>query len=235
MAEFPDDDALIRNQLEYYRQRASEYDEWFLRKGRYERGNEHRRRWFAEVKLVREALAEAGPAGTILELACGTGLWTELLVREATSLLAVDGSLEMLRINKERVADARVNYLEAELFEWQPEGVFDFIFFGFWLSHIPRSKLDSFWQKVSDALVPSGRIFFVDSAFTQESTARNHAAVGKSGRAVRMLNDGREFEIVKEFYDPGELERDLDRRGWCGYVRASGEFSIYGCLSRHSS
>jgi demethylmenaquinone methyltransferase/2-methoxy-6-polyprenyl-1,4-benzoquinol methylase len=235
MREVPDDDTILRTQLEYYRRRAPEYDEWFLRQGRYDRGEEHRRRWFAEVASVREALAEAGPAGAILELACGTGLWTELLVREATSLLAVDGSEAMLKINEERVADTRIHYLKADLFDWQPDRVFDFIFFGFWLSHVPRSKLDSFWQLVSNALTPAGKVFFIDSAFTQESTARDHDAVGRGGRVTRKLNDGRQFEIVKEFYAPRELERDLRKRGWSGYVRATGEFFIYGSLTRQPS
>lgn len=50
------DDAIIRQQVEYYRARAAEYDEWFLRQGRYDRGPEQRADWEREVAHVRAAL-----------------------------------------------------------------------------------------------------------------------------------------------------------------------------------
>jgi demethylmenaquinone methyltransferase/2-methoxy-6-polyprenyl-1,4-benzoquinol methylase len=68
------DDGLLEGQLGYYRARAEEYDEWFLRTGRYDRGSEWNRRWFLELERVRQELDRFGPAGRVLELACGTGL-----------------------------------------------------------------------------------------------------------------------------------------------------------------
>ena len=49
-------DDLLRQQIEYYRERASEYDEWFLRQGRYDRGPERNAQWFAEIGEVSCAL-----------------------------------------------------------------------------------------------------------------------------------------------------------------------------------
>lgn len=37
-----DEPKLLAEQLAYYRARAGEYDQWFLREGRYDRGPEHR-------------------------------------------------------------------------------------------------------------------------------------------------------------------------------------------------
>ncbi|HEX6751512.1 MAG TPA: class I SAM-dependent methyltransferase, partial [Longimicrobium sp.] len=87
---------LIEQQKEYYRARAGEYDEWFERTGRYDRGPDHRARWFAEVEEVRAALERFRPAGRVLELACGTGWWTEQLLRWADEVTAVDASDEVL-------------------------------------------------------------------------------------------------------------------------------------------
>jgi hypothetical protein len=39
---------ILQEQVQYYRERASEYDEWFFRQGRYDRGEEHRQQWFSE-------------------------------------------------------------------------------------------------------------------------------------------------------------------------------------------
>ncbi len=69
-----EDRRLLDEQLAYYRARSGEYDEWFLREGRYDRGPEQRAEWFKEVAEVEAALHAAGPRGNVLELACGTGL-----------------------------------------------------------------------------------------------------------------------------------------------------------------
>ena len=53
---------ILAEQIAYYRARASEYDEWFLRRGRYDRGDEHRRVWFNEVSTVRSALDKEDPS-----------------------------------------------------------------------------------------------------------------------------------------------------------------------------
>jgi len=45
------------------------------------------------------------------------------------------------------------------------------------------------------------------------------------------LNDGREFSVVKVFYEPEILERRLIDLGWRGYVRASGRFFLYGSMT----
>lgn len=98
------DRVLLDEQISYYRARAWEYDEWFHRRGRYDRGEPHRRAWFAEVEQVEAALREARPRGRVLELACGTGIWTRRLVELAKDVTALDASPEVMRINRERVA-----------------------------------------------------------------------------------------------------------------------------------
>jgi ubiquinone/menaquinone biosynthesis C-methylase UbiE len=227
-----DDESLVKQQIEYYRARASEYDEWVFRKGRYDRGDEHRKQWFDELDIVHKALESSHPGGNILELACGTGIWTERLAPAACRLVAVDVSSEMLDINRRRVNDKRVKYLKADLFSWKPSESFDYIFFGFWLSHIPSSRFDDFWYMINEVLKPKGKVFFVDSMFAQDSTARNHALIERNDRARRKLNDGREFEIVKVFYEPTALERKLNKLGWIGNIKATKQYFLYGRVDR---
>jgi hypothetical protein len=68
------DEALIREQIAYYRARADEYDEWWTRSGRYDRGPDQRARWLTEIGVIERALAAQAPLGDVLELACGTGI-----------------------------------------------------------------------------------------------------------------------------------------------------------------
>ena len=225
-----DESKLLDEQLAYYRARAGEYDEWFLRTGRYDRGPAHRAEWFAEVAAVEAGLREAGPRGEALELACGTGLWTRHLVSHAAHVTAVDGSPEVIALNRERLGSDRVDYVIADIFAWHPERAFDFVLFAFWLSHVPPSRFEAFWTLVHSALRPGGRVFFVDSLAEQGATARDQEPLDDSGVARRRLNDGREFDIVKMYYEPASLERRLQNLGWTGRVRASGQHFLYGTV-----
>jgi len=223
------DHDLIEQQKDYYRARAGEYDEWFQREGRYDRGPEHRARWFAEVDEVRAALERFRPAGRVLELACGTGWWTEQLVRFADSVTAVDASDEVLELNRRRVGDAKVRRERADIFAWRPDAAYDVVFFSFWLSHVPPERFDGFWAMVREALAPGGRVFFIDSLRTELSTATDHRLAGEGDVVLeRKLNDGRRFHIYKVFYDPAELTAKLNSIGWRAEVRATGSFFLHG-------
>jgi len=219
---------LIAEQIAYYRARAVEYDEWHQRRGRYDRGEAHRAQWFRELDVVRYALAEHEPFDAALELACGTGLWTRCLASGASSLTAIDAVSETIEINRLKTRDDRIDYRVADIFEWQPDRQYDFIFFGFWLSHVPTSRFEGFWNLVRRALSGTGRVFFVDSLHTQASTATDHAAIDDSGIVERKLNDGSTFQIVKRFHNPVALRKELADLGWETNLRTTGEFFLYG-------
>ena len=96
--------AVIEEQVRYYDARAREYDDWFFRRGRYHRGEEETAAWFLELEEVRRALERVPIDGAnVLELAPGTGLWTEIITRRASSVTAGDASLEMVEVAKDRL------------------------------------------------------------------------------------------------------------------------------------
>jgi demethylmenaquinone methyltransferase/2-methoxy-6-polyprenyl-1,4-benzoquinol methylase len=127
-----------------------------------------------------------------------------------------------------------VEYVEADLFGWQPRRhAYDLCFFAFWLSHVPESRFDAFWTLVDTALRPGGRVFFIDSARSQLSTASDHDLAPTDQEAtLRRLDDGSEFCIVKRFYAPEWLESRLADLGWRMQVHQTGEFFIYGAGER---
>jgi demethylmenaquinone methyltransferase/2-methoxy-6-polyprenyl-1,4-benzoquinol methylase len=222
-------DRLIEEQIAYYQARAGEYDEWFLRQGRYDHGPEMNARWFAEVEQVARALEAFAPTGDVLELASGTGLWTQRLVATAQTMTAVDSSPEVHAVNQERLGGAPVRYEVADLFRWQPDRQYDTIFFSFWLSHVPPERLESFWSLVRAALAPGGRVFFVDALYEETSTAKNHQLEGPDAHAVtRRLNDGQEYRIVKVFYRPESLTEQLTAWGWRVRIERTPTYFYYG-------
>lgn len=220
----------LQEMITYYKARADEYDEWFYRRGRYDRGPELNALWFAEVDEVFAAFDALAMTGDVLELAAGTGIWTERLLRTATTITIVDASQEMIAINRARVAGERVSYMQADLFTWQPARLYDAVCFGFWISHVPLERLDAFLNMVASALRPGGKVFFVDGRREQTSTAVNHILPEQSSQIMtRKLNDGREFQIVKNFYDPASLADRCATASLTVDVCETSTYFVYGC------
>ena len=128
----------------------------------------------------------------------------------------------------QRISAPHVRYVTADIFSWTTEETFDLIFFSFWLSHVPIARFERLWSSLRSLLRPHGRVFFVDSLLEQESTAKDHGQLDRSGIVRRRLNDGREFDIVKVFHDPTALTDRLQSLGWRAEVHASGRFFLYG-------
>jgi len=224
---------LIREQIEYYRARAPEYDDWFYRRGRYDRGPEVNTRWFEEAATIQSALQKLGSFEQALDIACGTGIWTEQLLGISQQVTAIDSSPEALDLNRRRVNSGRVRHLQADLFDWEPDCEYDLVCFCFWLSHVPPERLESFVEKVRRSTRVGGKIFLVDSLYESASTAKDHTLGNKEQNwQSRKLNDGREFRVVKMFYDPAELQATLERFGFEARVQSSGSFFLYGSGTR---
>jgi ubiquinone/menaquinone biosynthesis C-methylase UbiE len=124
----PDPELLLDEQLAYYRAMAPEYDE-------AAQGDPNE----IDRPELESVLAQFGPTGDVLELAGGTGQWTASLAGYATRLTVLDASEETLAINRAKSAAAArpVDYVLADIFEWQPARRYDVVFFSFWLSHVP--------------------------------------------------------------------------------------------------
>jgi SAM-dependent methyltransferase len=203
-------DRLLEEQRRYYRARAQEYDDWWFRRGDYRLDPETAARWVADVRELEAALDAFAPGGDVLELAAGTGLWTQHLLRRAGRVTAVDAVAEVLDLNRART-NGQAEYVVADIFEWEAPRKFDVCFFGFWHSHVPSRLFKAFWELVGRALKPDGRVFFVDNAKLGDA---RHLVSASGEVARRRLSDGREFDIVKRFWEPVELEREVGAVGW---------------------
>jgi len=218
---------ILKQQISYYQARATEYDEWWYSQGRYDRGEVLNRQWEQEGQIVRDALHKIPARKHILELAPGTGIWTQELLKIGEQITAVDASSEMIAINRAKCQSDRVNYIQADLFEWQSDQQFDMIFFGFWLSHVPPEKFQDFLKRVSAMLKPDGVLFMVDSLRNKMATAKNQNMLETSHIHHRILNDGSEFQIIKVFYQPDALQSDLKRVKINADVLTTPQFFIY--------
>ena len=199
---------LLAEQIAYYRAIATEYEDHVIPG--------------ADASELVEALDAFRPAGRVLEFACGPGAWTERLLSYDTIVTAVDAAPEMLARAKARVGEERVRFIRADLFSWKPSERYDVVFLGFWVSHVPLDRFDSFWSMIADCLEPGGRVFFVDDFYrTPEELIEGES----SSTIERRLNDGTAFRVVKVPHHPTALESQLRRLGWAiGVTQTAGPF-----------
>jgi len=214
--------------LAYYEARAPEYDDWYLRRGRYARGPVHDAAWDAELDAAGRWLDALPIRGEIVELAAGTGWWSPLLA-EKGELSLYDGAQAPLDRARERLV---AHQLRAHLHvrdAWaEPDRQVDAVFTGFWLSHVPRARLEAFLGIVRRWLKPGGTFAFIDSLPDPQSSAVDHP-IPADDTSVRHLDDGRTFTIVKVYYRPAELEDALRAAGFAtAEVATTGRFFLTG-------
>jgi SAM-dependent methyltransferase len=207
--------SILDEQLAYYRARAPEYDQWFLRRGRYDRGDDRNAAWHAELAQVRSWLVELVlEHQDVLELAPGTGLWTQELLAAGATVTAVDAAPEMLDALRRRCTGSGLTVILADLFDWSPPRQFDVLVGCFFMSHVPDERFDAFLALVASSVRPRGRLFLLDGLREATSTARDHVlSSGRLQTMQRRLDDGRSYEIVKVFRDDDELISACARAG----------------------
>jgi trans-aconitate methyltransferase len=211
-------DALVGEQVAYYRARAAEYDATAPVDGP------------SRAKLL-EALEAFRPRGLVLELACGTGQWTAVLAEHASKLTAVDASPEMLAIASARVRGERVRFVEANIFDWEPDQRYDVVFFSAWLSHVPPQHFERFWALVAESLEKRGRVFLIDEL--PAAAAYEQVMAGAVAPAVtRRLTGGACHRAVKVFYEPAELRARLIELGWKVMIQSVGQRLFYATAHR---
>ena len=212
----------------YYEARAGEYDDWYLRRGRYARGPIHDAAWDAELDGAGTWLDGLPIQGEIVELAGGTGWWSPLLASKG-ELSIYDAAAAPLERARERLVAHRLRaHLHVRDAWTEPDRQVDALFFGFWLSHVPRDRTDAFLALAHRWLKPDGIVAFIDSLPDPQSGAADNDPPD-GDLAVRRLADGREFTVVKVYYEPADLETALANAGFAeAEVTTTGRFFLTG-------
>lgn len=227
--------AKLFEQREYYRLGAIEYDDanrellasttgahW---EGVYRKGYED----------AVEAMRSVTKNRDVLELAGGTGFYTEVLARLAKNLTVLDGARETLDINQRLICKIRddVEYLVADIFSWRPIRRYEAIVFAFWMSHVPLALFDEFWTNLRDALVPGGEVLFVDSRLSDvEPRGRSdEPLIFRETRVseetcIRSLADGTSYEIFRVLWTPQQISDRLNNLGWCARLNGDSPWLI---------
>jgi demethylmenaquinone methyltransferase/2-methoxy-6-polyprenyl-1,4-benzoquinol methylase len=182
---------------EYYARRAPEYERIYRKP---ERQN--------DLRMLETVVTAAVAGRSVLELACGTGFWTERLAAAARQLTAIDSSPETLEIARHKACPpGRVAFQEADCFHLGDlRGTFDAGLAMFWWSHIPRAGLRSFLEHFNSPLAPGAWVFFADKRiFPGSSTEISRTDAEGNTFQLRTLQNGEQFEVIKNFPSVEEL------------------------------
>ena len=213
--------------IAYYEARAPEYDDWYLRRGRYERGPIHDTAWNAELDAAGRWLDGLPLAGRLVELAAGTGWWSPLLAAKGELWMYDAAPAPLVRARERLVAHHLRAHLHVRDAWAEPEPPpADGLFAGFWISHVERARTGAFLQLAARWLAPGGRLALIDSLPDPQSSAVDHPAPADD-RSIRRLDDGREFEITKVYRAPDELAAELSAAGFTDVaVTTTGRFFV---------
>jgi SAM-dependent methyltransferase len=182
---------------QYYRARAKEYDLFYQVPER-----------LSELNLLQAWLIERTRGLTILEIAAGTGYWTEIAAPFAQAIAATDLNAETLEIAATRRLGQHVILRTADAYSLpHSTTIFDVGMAHLWWSHVERQKCKSFLSHFASRLRPAATLLMIDQLYVEGFTS----PISREDRwgnqyTIRKLRDGSTYEIVKNFPRPGELE-----------------------------
>jgi demethylmenaquinone methyltransferase/2-methoxy-6-polyprenyl-1,4-benzoquinol methylase len=152
----------------------------------------------------------------ILEIACGTGNWTQVLAKRAACVIASDISPSALAIAQSKLSGYQnISIMQDDAYNLvNIQDSFDVLFSADWWSHIPKSFLPAFLDTSLSKLRPGSNAIFIDMTiseyFRQEPC---HYDKDNNRISLRRLPDGSEFQVVKNFPSKLELTQILTNYG----------------------
>jgi len=189
-------DAPAKRLEAYYRKRAGEYEKIYDKPERQ-----------AELAWLRKRIPQIFHGRTVLEVACGTGYWTQHIAREAKRVYACDINDAVLEIAREKpIAPGKAAFFKADAvsLDGVPGGC-NAAFAGFWWSHVKKRELALFVKNLSLRLEPGAVVAILDNSFAHgSSTPISRTDAEGNTYQMRTLANGERYEVLKNF--PSALE-----------------------------
>ena len=120
---------------------------------------------FGGMKLMRQRVLKASFVKRnhrVLELGCGPGELTALLLERGATVVAVDSSEQMIAAASKRAPAA--TYEIEDIRSYVPNDTYDLVVFAFVLHEIPKEELPGIIEKAAASLDPNGHIAILDHA-----------------------------------------------------------------------
>ena len=189
---------------EFSAARAAEFDNFYLRE-----------ECQFEVRAIEKWLAPKFADTKAIELACGTGFWTQFLAPMTHGMVALESSADDLAVAELRVPDDTVKFLTGDAYKLPGElGRFNAGFAAHWISSVPRVRRLAFFQELATVLVPGAEVVLLDHNYVEgvSSPIADTDADGNTYQITR-IKDGSNVRILKNYPTEAELRFALGNRG----------------------
>lgn len=180
----------------YYAARAPIYDMVYRKPERAQ-----------DIAFLRTHLPHRLAGREVLEVACGTGFWTQYLAPVARRLVATDGTAEPLAFARLRPHTAGVAFHLADAYALPSSlGSFDAAFAGLWFSHVPIGSRTTFLTSLHARLRPGARVVLLENSKAQlrDFPIAETDADGNTWQH-RTLPDGSVHRVLKNFPNEHEI------------------------------
>lgn len=186
--------------IAYYAARAIEYENVYKRDDPAQQ---------AEQMELANALKSTLTDRAVLEVACGTGYWTQFLAETASSVVATDVVPAVLEVARQKDFDpARVSFQIGDAYELSGiEGDFNGALAAFWLSHVSRTRIRGFLAELHARLQPGSMVFLCDNVYVP-GVGGVLSEADRDGDTYkrRTLEDGTQHVVLKNYFGRAKLE-----------------------------
>ncbi len=185
--------------VEYYQKRAEEYDKIYYRDDPVRQG---------ELAYLYSLSKRVLNDQKVLDIACGTGFWTKIISESASSILGMDINESTLKVAESKEYNCDVSFSVGDFLKL--ESVLKNLtglLATFVISHVKREDLPVLLSNVKRVLPSGAPIFLCDNNLICELKPELIAdAENTNTYKKRVLENGEEYTILKNYFEPDELK-----------------------------
>ncbi|TKK67191.1 class I SAM-dependent methyltransferase [Ilyomonas limi] len=188
--------------VDYYQQRATDYESIYHKPERQQ-----------DIATATTILQNIFIDKQVLEIACGTGFWTEKIAAVASAIHATDINQSVIDIAKQKhYAKANVSFELADFFQYQTAQPYNSLFGGFIWSHILLQEIPTFIATIQCCVAPGGTVVFMDNNFvTGSNLPITHTDAAGNTFQKRQLADGSTHLVLKNFSTETFIKNKLEK------------------------
>lgn len=181
---------------DYYAERAPVYDRVYSYPERQD-----------DLRYLEAFVPEQFVGKDVLEIAAGTGYWTNFISRGAKSITATDATQEALVQIQHRDTRCPIEVKVADAYTL--ENVvrnYDGAFAGLWFSHIPVERREEWFAVLHRHLNPGANVLILDNSEAQcERLPITHTDAKGNTFQTRQTDAQESYDVLKNFPTEKEL------------------------------
>jgi len=169
----------------------------------------------ADLADLRARLRELLAGHIVLELACGSGYWTEAVAGVAEAVVATDINPELLALAAQRGLPANVTLRQVDALTLPEDiGEYTAVLAAGWWAHVRREEQDRYLAHLRAQLGKDILLVLIDDSFVDgfsETSSVSIARTDAEGNTyqIRTAPNGERYELVKNYPSDSALRKKL--------------------------